>query len=690
MEILMRFIKIFTIVAILISLQLDGFGGSDGNVADRVWRQGVCADDYVWTSNSFSGFLYDLDNNVGNESIRIHLKNLGSTYDRFIDRGDLEYSTNTQNIKFAYRDWGDYKIIGIMGKKLFSGYNNLIVGSSTFDNSLITKGKLCEVLKDSNNAIVLGAGSAIYLENGYELLVKSISPSENTVAFELAKNGNIIDNEVITSGTNSASTYIFEQRIDGEKIPVILAHVSNVLGNDETSSVTVDGLFQISDNQISIESVMQEQGLEVKERSAYYLDITNKDPINLISGSVQKISNSIGLKVARADVLRFMPVALITDNYEPRSSLLKTNQTTKYNFTPYNFEGFYYDLDDDLGDEELAFEIVPEDNGFVKLQEIEYSTSAQDKKFQFEDWGNYSVIGFLGKSYFAGYVNNFYANAVLLHKSTDENTLAKEELEEILIDDDAERTLMRGETLHLDQGYELLIKDLDDKKVHLELRKDGQIIDNKVISPSKEDASMDEETYYYLSDIGDVRNIAIIGVHFEKIFNDNEVEAAIVDGIFQISDNPIILNSEVNYGKMKISSISPSSITMHKDGSIMLSKNRDIELIPNFNIKAANQDDVNISNPLRLYIYKTVTSKESDKASSLEAPTKQQSPLPPQTSNSGIPGGITVLSPSAKVSPMETPAPIPVKQPGFESTFAVICLICVASSLLIYNVSKKI
>ena len=63
-------------------------------------------------------------------------------------------------------------------------------------------------------------------------------------------------------------------------------------------------------------------------------------------------------------------------------------------------------------------------------------------------------------------------------------------------------TVTSGTPLKMEEGYELAIKsiDIDGNKVYLELSKDGAVVDSKVISPSKDNATMADKTYYYKKD----------------------------------------------------------------------------------------------------------------------------------------------------------------------------------------------
>ena len=139
-------------------------------------------------------------------------------------------------------------------------------------------------------------------------------------------------------------------------------------------------------------------------------------------------------------------------------------------------------------------------------------------------------MGFLADRYFAGYVENKdnVDKNILFKESTDENSLSRGQLQKILIDDDTEKTVTSGTPLKFEEGYELAIKsiDIDGNKVYLELSKDGSVVDSKVISPSKTDATMADKTYYYKNpQVGDQKNLVTIAAHFKNAFRGADSES---------------------------------------------------------------------------------------------------------------------------------------------------------------------
>jgi len=370
--------------------------------------------------------------------------------------------------------------------------------------------------------------------------------------------------------------------------------------------------------------------------------------------------------------------------------------TGNFEWTVNNFAGFYYDIDDNLGTETLTTTIT-EGNKLQEPNGITYTTTAQKNDFDFEDWGYYNVIGFQANQYFAGYLNDENVpdeNEILFRESEDENSLSDEQLEAILMDDDTEMTVTSGTPLKLEEGYELSIKsiDIDGNKVYLELTKDGSVVDSKVISPSKDNPTMADKTYYYKKDVGDSKDLVIIAAHFKNAFRGADQNLATIDGIWQISEVPTEVKADTEYDKMRIATVTSDTITMdNKDNTVTLSKNKDISLMGDVKIKTSDQDVVDDANPLRYYLYKEVTLEgaeaaeqpapvEPAKAEVTEeaAPVEEAAPAPVTVAENKT----TEAAPAAAEEKKNETAEPAKTEPGFESIFAITGLLAVAYLVL--------
>jgi S-layer protein (TIGR01567 family) len=283
--------------------------------------------------------------------------------------------------------------------------------------------------------------------------------------------------------------------------------------------------------------------------------------------------------------------------------------TGNFEWNVQNFAGFYYDIDDNLGTEKITTTIT-EGNKLQEPNGIVYTTTAQKNDFEFEDWGSYYVIGFLGEECFAGYIEGSDSGeGYLFDKSTEKSSLAKGKLLKILADDDTERTITSNTPLELAEGYSLVLKAVnpEDGRIFVELRKDDELVDNKMFQPSKDDAAMSDQTYFYRnSQVGSQKNLVTIAVHFKNAFKGADQDLATVDGVWQISDSPISVAEGTAFDKMVISYVTSEQISMeNRDSPITLSRHRDIPLAGDISIKTADSDS------LRYYIYKELEITES-------------------------------------------------------------------------------
>jgi len=276
-------------------------------------------------------------------------------------------------------------------------------------------------------------------------------------------------------------------------------------------------------------------------------------------------------------------------------------------WTATDFAGFYYDLDDNIKTEEMTITVdgrkVAEPDGVL------YNTAVNATDFDFEDWGQFNVIGFMAEKYFASYIDAEGSDDVLFEESDDENVLSDEQLLKILMDDDSEMTVTSGTPLKLEEGYELGIKsiDIDGNKVYLELSKDGAVVDSKVISPSKDGATMLDKTYYYKKDVGDSKDVVLVAAHFKNAFRGADQDLATIDGIWQLSDTPTDVAENTEYDKMTIQTVTDNSIMMNnEDNEITLNNDKDISLMQGVRIKTADPS-ADEGDVLRWYIYKEAT-----------------------------------------------------------------------------------
>ncbi|HEX7445700.1 MAG TPA: S-layer protein domain-containing protein, partial [Methanothrix sp.] len=224
---------------------------------------------------------------------------------------------------------------------------------------------------------------------------------------------------------------------------------------------------------------------------------------------------------------------------------------------------------------------------------ITYTTVSQSKKFEYEDWGHYNIIGFLGKSFFVSYMDD----SPLQHAQKDANLLSDSRLGRVSIDSGERKKIQNGGTLSLEDGFEAKFYiDKSCNKTLIELYRNRTFVDRNYLSVPG--------TYVYRKSLANVDDIALLALHVAET-NCTQGKFCIVDGVFQISEDLINVNPNTIFDKMTIRTIDANAgtITMdNKDNSITLSKNLDIPLMSDFRIKTANSDE------LRFYIYRPLES----------------------------------------------------------------------------------
>ena len=579
--------------------------------ADSVEIRGkVATGTDTWTADDFAGFYYDLDDDIKTEELTATV----TEGNKLMEPDGVVYTTKVMADDFDYEAWGSYNVIGFMADKYFAGYIDTpdsvedVLFEESDDENVLSDEQLLKILMDNDDERTVTSGTPLAMEEGYELSIAAIDIDGNKVYLELSKDGAVVDSKVISPSKDGATmkdkTYYYKKDIgDSKDVVIVAAHFKNAFRGAEQNLATIDGLWQLSDNPRDVSENTEYDKMTIQTVTADSIMMNNENnDITLSKNKDITLMPGVSIRTADADELRYYLYKEITEpgTYEIRGNVA----TDTFTWTADNFAGFYYDIDDNIKTEELVA-TISEGNKLLEPDGVVYTTKVMADDFEYEPWGSYNVIGFMAEKYFAGYIDTpDTTDDVLFEESDDENILSDEQLLQILVDNDDERTVTSGTPLALEEGYELSIAaiDIDGNKVYLELSKDGAVVDSKVISPSKDGATMKDKTYYYKKDIGDSKDVVIVAAHFKNAFRGADQNLATVDGLWQLSDAPKDVSENTEYDKMTIQTVTADSITMDiEDNDITLSKNKDISLMPGVSIKTADADE------LRYYIYKEAT-----------------------------------------------------------------------------------
>jgi len=590
----------------------------------------VDGESYSWSAQDFSGFYYDLDDDVGGE--RLSLQISGGE----IGDSGVVYFTRAQEEPMEFSAWGSRWTIGFLGEAYFAGYSSGRLSNESGGEVLLRDERIAEVLIDDDDERTIERDVPLKLKEGYKLVIEEVDPEGEKVSLELLRDGARIDSAVVElskeNGSSSGGTYLFKRPVGGEDVAFVAAHFKNAFSSGWDYLVTVDGLWQISDDTVRIEEGDEwgEMTVEEVDPEEMVITMTNEDrKISLFRGRSRHLLGDIGIKTADQDdvedainattgrpenPLRFWIYREVegSGTREVRGHLGEVIDGSSWSWNSTGFGGFYYDLDEGLGDESLILNVtgdrLEEDTGAV------YVARAQRKEMEFEEWGGFWTVSFQGDPQFAG-----YADGLLKDESEEPNLLVEEQLVRVLIDDDRRKTFDTDSPLGLAAGYKLALEsvDGDGEKVSLALFKDGVQIDSKVIEPSSSGSDLLDETYIYKKRVGSADDLVVVAVHFRSAFSAGDDGFAEVDGIWQISDEIESVEEGDDYGDMTVKDVNPRAMTirMANGEDIALRPDDDLSLLGDIRIRTADQtadDSINASSGLpeknlRFYVYREVT-----------------------------------------------------------------------------------
>lgn len=536
------------------------------STGNRIWDEDLnLSIEYTWTPQSFSGFYYNVNTGEGSENLTVDLIN---TDERTISAGNMIYETRPLNSDFKYRDWGKYQAIGFMTERYFAGY----CGSEFSDNiSLMSNEKLSKILIDNNEKKSLYTGSSLMLEEGYELEIKEVDKDGKKVLIDLSKNGEHIETDLV--GSNGDYTYKKDLGLN-EEVAIIAIHLDDIFKGTETNAVFINGVFQISDELSSINSSDTYGKMEITSISPEKITMKNQEEIILTKGDTIEVMGNLKLMVANNNTLRFAPFIEMS---EPGNYVLRgTVAEEEFEWTPMNFEGFYYNIDEGIGTESLTVEEI--DDRTIEKNKLQYKSKPEEVSFEHEQWGEFEAIGFLADKYFAGYPDNEFSDEVSL--------VSNGELAKVLIDNEEKKRVYSGSSLLLEEGYKLEVKEIDAEgsSVFVSLYKNGSFVDSGTVASN--------EDYVYKSNIGNIEDVPLIVVHIQDIFKGTETNAVFIKGIFQVSQEYIAIDNKEKYGIMEVTDFSADGIIMKNTDDISLSRDRSIDIMGDMQFQVADSNDL--------------------------------------------------------------------------------------------------
>ncbi|MCZ7397750.1 MAG: S-layer protein domain-containing protein, partial [Candidatus Methanoperedens sp.] len=192
--------------------------------------------------------------------------------------------------------------------KYFAGYSgssrplNPTTGVGTM--STLAQGQLHRVLIDDDTRRTISLGSTLTLKEGYVLKAEDIDAGARTMLISLLKDGNEIDTTPLSAG----QTYVYTKRVGtASDLPVIMVRFESVFSGRETSAAFLRGIFQISENYVTVSTGNKFGKMEVQSVSNDKIEMSNDGSISLDKGKNEVLMGNVRLRVGDTtdNALRF-------------------------------------------------------------------------------------------------------------------------------------------------------------------------------------------------------------------------------------------------------------------------------------------------------------------------------------------------------------------------------------------------
>ena len=129
-------------------------------------------------------------------------------------------------------------------------------------------------------------------------------------------------------------------------------------------------------------------------------------------------------------------------------------------------------------------------------------------------------------------------------------------ISKILIETDDKYTIAMGDGLELKEGYVLNVQEvsIEDHKVLLELTKDGNVVDTKVVY-----SSIDDDAYVYDGESPDGKDkYPLIIARIDAISRGTDINVVTIGGVFQASDTTTNIKTCSKYDELEVTKSKPN------------------------------------------------------------------------------------------------------------------------------------
>ncbi len=513
--------------------------------------------------SKFPIFYYDIDDNISTELVLI--ADVPGTENNVIGEGGLIYITMIMPVGYEYENpaagWDNYSMIG------FGAQIAVPLKPDRAD-------KLSRLVLDSDDKYTLRTGETLELGQGYTLEAKQVDVNGEKVWLQFNRDGEYVDDEIIsvaTGGNNTSKTWDVElDDIEGEDDVVVLrVHVNQVFQGAVDSIAQIEGIWLIDyANSRTIESDDEFGELNDVAILGPALRLTNEDTITLTRDGTDQILENVSFRTADtgSDVLRFHLIKEIKDPGIHVIGGAASFSADNFTWNASSFAGFFYDLDDNIETESLSVSNIIDGN-VIDEGGLVYETSIENVDYEYFNvdagWDQYPVIGFFAEEY-----------VPLKEDSADK-------LSKLVLDSDDKYTIKTGEIIELGEGYSIEAKqvDVDGEKVWLEFTRDGEFVDDEIISVTTGSNTTSSTWDVELDDIEDEDDVLVLKVHVNQVFQGAVDSIAQIEGIWLIDyANAMTIESDDEFGKLDDVSIQGDTLSISNENTFTLTMGSEEEI----------------------------------------------------------------------------------------------------------------
>ncbi len=574
-----------------------------------------------WNPQNFAGFFYWPDHEIGNEKLTI------------LD-SDLLIGTRTiQPDKLVYRTSGENKMLNVVmypfnrnytaaelaGLEQFqagsmspeSGSYNIVGWQG--ENFVAVKNKtnkLSKLLIEQGISVrekkTLTVGETWDIGGGWSLIALAIDAKANPrqVWFELRKDGIKKDDRVLSD--HRIYTYV-EKYLGGETdVPVFVTYIDAIFAGATSDMVQLRYTWVIDTNVNVINpgdrfgifntTVADESGITLK----------NLYPVLLEKNSIANLTGNYAFKVADSNTLRFYLTAdslsitgirgqIANESRGVKGNLDLSSGTVSWN--PQNFAGFFYDLDNGIGSDNLT--VLHSDSLMgtrtILPKNLTYSVSGENKmlnvvKYPFN--GDYGLAKHAGLGGFdAGSMSSENGSFLFVWWQMEKyagvlnqtNLLARLLIEQGPAASD-KKTLTVGESWEIGEGLVLTVNSIDAKanprQVWVTLTRDGVKIDDRVLN--------EKEIYTYLEKTG--AGIPVFVTYVDSIFAGATTDLVQFRYTWAMSSSFMSVKPGDRFGKFNTTIADASHIVLENTVPISLARGIVTDIFNNVKFRVVDSD----------------------------------------------------------------------------------------------------